>query len=434
MDKYWSRLMGISLMILFCTCLAGCDSQPSQLTVSEHAREKLTFCITWKVYSGRGEAIQKIVDAYNTSQSNYEVRLVDEAEDLQAVETMMKKQPPVDVYVLPYRFVQYLGDEGQLTDLTNDFARQKDYFYPNLWRLGVVNQATYGIPWLGHSICLLYNKELLDKAAVNPRSITNLAGLVSACEKVEASSGARGIGLVGANHNDVSWMVNQFVYGFGSQLVDPSGKKVMINNDQARSAIDFYKNVLGAHAQKTWVNDSGVEVMDSFRKGQVAFEFQGPWGITDIWKNGNPFTVGVISLDTIGLKSEVGPMMLALPADSSPEKKAAAIDFIDYLISKPGQEMIMDGEYSPEHDAYYPFRIPVRRDLADTLVYKEHPEFIPFIEGLENPSIDVPVPRWQKVKDDYYAPGLHKVMAGQLTIEAFLQDIEVEGNRVLAEP
>jgi len=433
MEKYWSRLLCISLIFLFCTCLAGCDSQPAPPTPAEHAREKLTFCITWKAYSGRGEAIKKIVDAYNASQSNNEVRLVDEEEDLPAVESMMK-QSPVDVYVLPYRFVQYLGDEGKLTDLTDDFARQKDYFYPNLWRLGVVNHSTYGIPWLGHSICLLFNKELLDKAAVNPRSVTSLAGLVSACEKVEASSDARGIGLVGANHNDVSWMVNQFVYGFGSQLVDPSGKKVMINNDQARSGIDFYKNVLGPHAQKTWVNDSGVEVMDYFRKGQVAFEFQGPWGITDIWKNGNPFTVGVISLDTIGLKSEVGPMMLALPADSSPEKKAAAIDFIEYLISKPAQEMIMDGEYSPEHDAYYPFRIPVRRDLAGTLVYKEHPEFIPFIEGLENPSIDVPVPQWQKVKDDYYAPGLHKVMAGQLTIEAFLQDIEVEGNRELAEP
>ncbi|MGE5389673.1 MAG: ABC transporter substrate-binding protein [Deltaproteobacteria bacterium] len=434
MDRHSTALNYLSLLIVVCTCLVGCGSKnTSQPASSYENRDKLTFCITWKVYSGRGEAIQKIVDSYNASQDKYVVNLVDEEEDLGTVESNLIKKSPVDVYVLPYRFVQYLGDKGKLTDLTSDFAQQKDFFYPNLWRLGVVDKATYGIPWLGHSVCLLYNKELLDKSSVDPGGIKDIDQLVTACEKVEAKTDAQGIGLVGANHNDVSWMVNQFIYGFGSNLVGPSGKEVVVNNDKARAAIDFYQNTLGPHAQKTWVNDSGIEVMDHFRKQEVAFEFQGPWGVTDIWKNGNPFTVGVIPLDDIGLKAEVGPMMLALPADISPEKKAAAIDLIDYLISKPAQEMIMNGEYSPEHDAYYPFRIPVRSDLAGTLVYNEHPEFIPFIEGLNNPSIDVPVPRWQKIKDDYYAPGLHEVMAGELTIDAFLKNIETEGDHILSE-
>lgn len=434
MDKHGPRLTIISLLIALSVFLPGCAGiNPIETAPTDTSKEKISFCITWKVYSGRGEAIQKIVDSYNASQDSFLVVMTDEEEDLDAVESNLKKQPPIDVYVMPYRFVQYLGDEGKLTDLTSDFSRQKDFFYPNLWRLGVVDKATYGIPWLGHSICLLFNRELLAKASVDPGSIQDIDALVTACKKVEAKTDAQGIGLVGADHNDVSWMVNQFVYGFGSSLVDPSGKQVTLNNDQTREAIDFYRITLGQHAQKNWVNESGVEVMDHFRKQEVAFEFQGPWGVTDIWKNGSPFTVGVIPLQDIGLKAEVGPMMLALPANISPEKKAAAIDFINYLISRPAQEMIMNGEYSPEHEAYYPFRIPARCDLTGTLVYKKHPQFIPFIEGLKNPSIDVPVPKWQKVKDEYYAPGLHQVMAGELSTDAFLKEIEKEGERILSE-
>jgi multiple sugar transport system substrate-binding protein len=49
------------------------------------------------------------------------------------------------------------------------------------------------------------------------------------------------------------------------------------------------------------------------------------------------------------------------------------------------------------------------------------------------PSVDVPVPGWQRIKDQYYAPVLHQVMADQVSIEAFLQTVETEGNRILIE-
>ncbi len=424
-------LIALILVLLFA---AGCAEHKSADTLNPAVqRTSLTFRITWKTYSGRGEAIQKIVNTYNAaSKDRFEIKLEDGNEDFNTVQNMLQGDSPVDIYLLPYRFVQYFGDAGSLMDLTKEFEKEKEYFYPQLWGLAAVDGKTYGIPCLGHSMCLIYNKDILKKAGVDPQNIKSVYDLAAACEKIEANTGVRGIGLVGANHNDVSWMINQFIYGFGSTLVDKDNKRVTVNNEKAEAAIEFYKNTLGRHTQKTWVNDTGVEVMDYFRKQQVAFEFQGLWGVTDIWKNGNPFKVGVIAPEDIGLYSEVGPMMLALPAGLSEDKKEAAIKFIDYLISKEAQETIMDGEYSPEHDAYYPFRTPVRKDLASSLVFQKYPEFVPFLAGFERPSIDVPVPRWQKIKDQYYAPGLHQVMAGRLTTNAFLKNIETEGNKILA--
>ena len=61
----------------------------------------------------------------------------------------------------------------------------------------------------------------------------------------------------------------------------------------------------------------------------------------------------------------------------------------------------------------------------------DHPEYRAFIEGFETPSIDVPVPAWQLIKDEVYAPGLNQVMTGEMSIEAFLSDVEKKGNAIL---
>lgn len=411
--------------------LIGCVQQPKAEALPEEFKKPLLMRLTWKAYSGRGEAIQKIIDSHDPDGKGvYRVSLVDGDEDFDAIKRNMESESS-DIYVLPYRYIQYFGDQKALMDISPYFSDEQDGFYPELWELAAVDGGQYGVPWLGHSVGLVYNEDILLKAGVEISKIVSMEAFLEAVAKVEANTEAQGVGLVGANHNDVSWMVNQFVYGFGSSLVDESGKKVTINNGQSAAALGFYKNILGPHAQESWRDDTGVEVMAAFRNQKVAFEFQGPWGITDIWKNGNPFPVAAIPLERIGLRSEVGPMMLALPVGLEPEKKEAALDLIRYLISKPAQEKIMDGEYSPEHDAYYPFRIPVRKDMEDSQVFQKYPEFIPFLEGFRNSSIDVPVPKWQLIKDQVYAPGLHKVMVGEMSIEALLEKTEIEGDKIL---
>lgn len=431
-------IVAISVLMLILV-LVGCSKQINNETLYRDVKEisleeknDIIFRITWKSYSGRGEAIWRIVDSYNLiNETNFNIKLVGGDEELNLIETLLKKGDKVDIYVLPYRYVQSLGYDGELEDLTFDFGHNKELFYEELWNLGVVNEKLFGIPWLGHSMGLIYNKKILNKAGIDPEAIISLESLLLACEKVEEKTNANGIGLSGANHNDVSWMINQFIYGFGGSLVNDDGTQVTINSEAGKLAINFYKNKLGKYAQPTWVDDTGLEIMEHFRNQKIAFEIQGLWGVTDIWKNGSDFETGIIALETIGLFPEVGPMMLAIQPGIAKDKKAAVSDFIDYLLTVEAQEMIMQGEYSPEHDTYYPFRLPVRKDIAESSVFNKYPEFVVFLNGFEQPSIDVPVPIWQTIKDSIYAPNLHKVMNNQLSIEDFLQLIQDEGNKIL---
>lgn len=426
-----NNLKLIFAIILIFSVLASCTpAQPD--TSPTVSADTLNFRITWDSFSGRGEAIQKIVDSYNEeSTTGTYISMVSGDEDKAAIEALLQADNADTIFVLPYRYVKYFGASDYLSDLSLPFDYAKQLFYPELWNLGTVDKTVYGIPWLGHSMCLLYNKNLLNEAGVDPASIDSLDSWVSALEAVEANTNAAGVGLVGAESNDVSWMINQFIYGFGGTLVDASGTKVTINSEESKSAIEFYRGVLGSHAQSTWLNDTGVEVMSCFLKQEVAFEFQGIWGVTDIEKNGSPFDVGIIALSDIGLNAEVGPMMLAIPESMSEARKNAAIDFIKYMIFTGAQEKIMDGEYSPEHDAYYPFRTPIRLDMVQSAFFTAHPEYQSFLTGFENPSIDVPFPAWQTIKDNYYAPGLHQVMTGEISVDDFLATIETEGDKIL---
>ena len=432
--KQFLAICALTLSLTFLLSCANLNTRSDAAsTAAPEETQTLSFRITWTDYSGRGQAIQQIVNNYNATQPNpAAVELVGGDEDEEAIRALLKDQPET-VFVLPYRYVQYFGDRGELLDLSEAFAEEQALFYPAIWKLGTMGDKTYGVPWLGHSMCLLYNKSLLDASGVDPASIRNLNALVAALERVERNTQARGIGLVGADSNDVSWMVNQFIYGLGGSLVNADGTKVAINSPQAQAAIDFYKNVLGSHAQPTWTEDTGVEVMEAFRNQQVAFEIQGIWGITDIQKNGSPFEVGVIAMKDIGLCAEVGPMMLSIPAGMSEAGQQQALSFIRYLISKDAQEQILNGEYSVERDTYYPFRTPIRIDMADMPMLQMNPVYQVFIEGFENPSVDVPVPAWQTVKSELYEPLLHQVMTGELAIEDFLTQMETEGNRLLAD-
>lgn len=433
MPKHIIQLRLILCLVFLAIILSSCKNGVDVPQTTEPSEKKtIAFRITWTDYSGRGEAIQKIVDAYNEqSDSQYEIDMISGNEALNEVESILQTPEQNTILALPYRYVRYFGETEDLSDLTTAFDSDAELFYPELYNLGKVDDTVYGIPWVGHSICLIYNADLLKEAGIEPEGITDLDALAVALAKVEEKTDAKGIGLVGAVHNDISWMINQFIYGFGSKLVDETGQKVAINNPNSVSAIAFYRDTLGKYAQKTWLTDSGVEVMNAFRNGDVAFEFQGVWGLTDIEQNGNPFEVGLITLDKIGLVSEVGPIMLALPNGMSDEVKAEGIKFIQYMISIDAQRMVMNGEYSPEHDKYYPFRVPTRMDMAESLIASNYEAYLPFIAGFEHPSIDVPVPKWQSVKEQYYEKGLHDVMTKTITIEAFLAEAERLGNDIL---
>ena len=89
-------------LILAASLLTGCGANSGEppgnttKTDAQTNQDTLTFRITWKTYSGRGEAISRIVDAYNAeNQTAYQVVLADGDEDLAAIEALIDQEGTV---------------------------------------------------------------------------------------------------------------------------------------------------------------------------------------------------------------------------------------------------------------------------------------------------------------------------------------------------
>lgn len=65
----FKRISAVFISALLCICQLSCATEAVGSndfeTVSENQKNSLSFRITWKDYSGRGQAIQTIVEKYN---------------------------------------------------------------------------------------------------------------------------------------------------------------------------------------------------------------------------------------------------------------------------------------------------------------------------------------------------------------------------------
>ncbi|MDN4075983.1 ABC transporter substrate-binding protein [Fictibacillus terranigra] len=427
----WFVIAGLVLSL----GLAGCSNNNSSNTEQPVS---IRMQIAWATDTERGKAIQRIIDIFEKQNENIDVKLVGSSQNNQKLLTQLLSGDAPEVLQIPYRDELSLGSQGAFVDLTKEFHDQKNYYYENIVKLGTVNNKLYGFPWLGSSIQLVYNKTMFEEAGITspPDTWEELYEIAKKLTKDTNGDGKidqYGIGLVGKQHPDIAWLVSMFFNQAGANLVEKEdgNYQVALNSQEGKQALDYYKKMVDEVSPPDTANKDGGGVMADFLNGEVAMEFQGPWGITDIWQNGSPFEVAAAPTPAgpAGRASDLGLYMLSIPADIEKEKEEAAKRLISFLASKKAQEMILTGEKGKD-GKYYPLRLPMRKDLASTDYYKKHPEFLVFMEGLEYPSISSPTDSWARVQEEVYQSELNKLVTGK-SAENVLRTIEEKGNKLI---
>ena len=447
------RIIAIMMMFVLLFGVVGCSSNQSNENVqSENNVEKkdelaeviedveISMQIVWAEDSGRGEAIRLVLDVFEEQNPNIKVKLLGGTQDAQKVLTLILSGDAPEVIQVPYRHVQAIGSQGGFQDLTPSFGSAKDVFFDAVWNLGEVDSKLYGYPWMGHSIQLVYNNTMfkeagLEKAPENWDELYEFAKKLTKDTDGDGKIDQYGIGLVGKQHHDITWLVNMFVNQAGGQLTKvENGKDVIaLNSPEGKEALEFYAKLVKECSPPDTGNKNGGDVMADFRNGITAMEFQGPWGVTDIWKNGNPFEVAAAEVPAgkAGRAADIGPYMLTIPVGVDEEKVAASKLLIEFLGSKEGQELIMRGEKADDGN-FYAFRVPIRKDMKDTEYFKQHPELLVFIKGFEYPSVSSPTVNWVKVEEEVYQSQLNQVITGQISVDEALENIERLGNEILS--
>lgn len=269
----------MTMVVLF----TGCQKQEKVL---------LKYRITWAENSGRADVIEELVEAFNSQDPDVQVELIGGNEDVEAYREILD-EGVTDILVVPYRYLKYADIADELVILDEHMEALKTVYFPSIMEMSKYQGHVVGMPWIGHSMAMIYNKNMTDAHGIDPDSWRSLDDLVNACEIIRKETGHGAIGMVGADHHDLSWMVTQFIYGFGGQLVemDANGDflDIAVDSKSAVQGVEFYIHTLGQYGQDHWQDHMGTDVMEAFANQQITFEIQGPWGVTDIWKHGNPF-------------------------------------------------------------------------------------------------------------------------------------------------
>ncbi len=416
MKKLFFVACTVMIVLALGTSLVGC---------AKSSDEALTFHTVWDENSGRTKAIMNIVDEYNAQEGVRQVEVLPAG--TQQTESLLTSQ--AEILMLDARVsYDYSRDTiGLLADITADFT-DLSAFDESVINTVKHDGNLYSVPWMGHSMAVLYNNDLLTEHGLDINAIDTDEEFADAVSKVK-------IGLSGKKNGDTSWMSNMFVESFGGRVMNDNGE-VTYDSENTREGLKYYFETLGAHAQAGWNEDTAGDAQLAFLNGEVGFLILGPWGVSDLMKKADrgdeTFEYGAIEMSQIKFtvnggevpgKAETAFYSVSINdlVVENDKDREDAVTFIAYLTSKEASENIMDGEYNAELDKSYPFRVPIRQDVDTTGFFAEFPAFLPFMAGFANPATESPA-GWQPVRDNTVITGLNllanKVVSGDSLTDA----------------
>jgi multiple sugar transport system substrate-binding protein len=162
------------------------------------------------------------------------------------------------------------------------------------------------------------------------------------------------------------------MYSAGGEIIE--GKKINLDNDGAVSALEFWADLLKDGSAILSAPERGYE-QDNFINGRVAMQFTGPWTLgylaqTKIDFDVLPLPVAKKPATVIG-----GENLFVMK--TTPEREQAALQFLEYVISKNFQIQFALGT------GYLPVNLQARQSQTYQEFINKQPSLNVFIEQMK---------------------------------------------------
>jgi multiple sugar transport system substrate-binding protein len=234
----------------------------------------------------------------------------------------------------------------------------------------------WGLPTAVRCMALFYNKDLFQKAGLDPeKPPLTLDELVADAKAIVKRDGAGNYTQVGMAldiaRQDHNWWREILVRQFGGASYSEDGAKVAYDSEAGRKALEFYTDLQKVHkiGQESFMDEGQA----AFRAGLAGMVVDGTFRIAS-YKTIQTFKWGVAELPTQdGKKANFGSYFAnAIGAAATGEKLAAAEKFLAFVSSEKAMNVWLEkvGE------------LPARRKVALTETNIKDPIYGPFIAGL----------------------------------------------------
>lgn len=336
-----------------------------------------------------------------------------------------------DVFYTYFTDARHVVDINQAADLTPYIKELKSYdtIQQQLRDIYTVDGKVYGIPRTGYSMGLIYNRELFEKAGLDPdRPPTTWDEVRDAAKKIAAL----GDGVLGyadySAQNQGGWHFTAELYSQGGDVVSADGKKATIDTPQGRAVLQTlhdmrWKDESMGSKQLLVIND----VQQMMGAGKLGMYLAAPDNIPILVKEkGAAYENIAIAPMPGGEGTLIGGDGYMFSKKASPEQIRAGLKWLDHMFLTPGDGFLGDYARAKQHDA--PVGLPEPRLFTGAADAKD--------QQVKQANANVPVDNYQAFLDGNqklemkieppHAQQLYSVLDGVVSAVLTKEDADID--------
>ncbi len=288
------KLIGV-LAVLLAVC--GCAGEKPERQSGGREREKI---VLWSYYEteAQHDALNELIRGFNLDQDQYEasweyVPMTDFTKKLMMAYT---EQALPDLALIDNPDMPVCIKMGLFEDITEFLGelQVEESYYPDLLQTVTVDGRMYGIPAVCNNTALIYNREYLKEAGVEPPA--DWEELKEAAAKLTTED-RKGFLMSGIRGEQGAFQILPWILSTG----EPADR---LGGEGTTEALSFlYELMEEGYMTHNCINLSQTDVARVFANGEAAMMENGPWVFPMLEEAGIDY--GVSALPTGGQSSVI---------------------------------------------------------------------------------------------------------------------------------
>lgn len=342
-------IMSVTAVALIAGLFAGCSKKGGNNTTEAAAGTVKLEMYYYKQENQEG--LKRVVKAFEKENPGVSIDMLiipNDADSAMSARAAQGDLPDI-LQMQSYSRITEYASKGFLLDLSKEQAMEQ--VLPSSLSAVSWNGKQYAVPMDYAGIGIIYNKDIFDKLGI--KSPTTYRELEQACRTLKDNNIVPFAGLLKEN-----WSMGHFITMVHTALLKEKNIDVakfiadmnagkssygVVDTAKLFSILDFYRENMNSNAAEM----GGGEQQQSFAKGESAMMVQGLWAYVDALKLNPNLNAGFIPFPVYNdakmntFYADVDSTF-GVSSQSSAEKQAVAVKFLNWLTSAEGQKLWMD--------------------------------------------------------------------------------------------
>ena len=398
--------------------LAGCGGDDAPESTSGAKSGKLSGSIDVWIIDPGSPAVQKIVKQYATDfqaanpGTTVNIEFVPWAQAHDKFTTSIAGGGVPDVAEMGTTWTPEFADQGAFSEVQKPPSGE---YVSSLVDAATLDGKVWGKPWYAGSRALIYRKDVLEKAGVEPPTTWDEMKTAAQAIKTKVPD-VFPVGYTGLTEH----MYLPTIWQAGGEIATQEGDtwKAALNSPQAAEAIDYYASFYkDGLAPKDAIGWEEPDAQTAFANGDIAMLVAGGWTYQAIidTKPEMKDKIGTV-LEPAGPSSNTafagGSHLVAFKESKSPELASA---FVDFMLKPDELNKFTNGVGF----------LPGTTAGIESSGYLDDPIKKPFAEQLlDHSAVYPPSPRWGALEGANIFDGeIQKVMQGKQSAQEAVQSL-----------